>query len=108
MSSSIPIIYKNCTGDTRFQFQVLIFTKNYSPNIAKPCYVAWEVLAADQKEAMFLYPTGDLAVGATYSAQDEEIVSSGLFPAVSGTTWSVTQECPEGTVVFKQSKFIEL
>ena len=52
MTDSIPITYKNDTGAS--DFQVLVFTKNFSTNTPKTFYVAWEVLNA-QMNTRFAY-----------------------------------------------------
>lgn len=101
MSSKIPIIYKNLTGST--DFQVLVFTKNYSPDTPKSYYAAWEVLRA-QTEVKFAYPA-DVSVGATYVSGDQEILS-GPFSAILGSTWTITQESASSTASLNESTYI--
>lgn len=92
MTSDIPIHYKNMTG--KWDFQVLVFTKNYTPNTPKTYYAAWEVLNA-QTETDFVYPV-DVGVGATYQDGDQE-VASGPFTANLGSTWRIIKESPKDT-----------
>lgn len=99
MSSKIPIIYKNLTGQS--EFQVLVFTKNYSSNTPRTYYAAWEVLNA-QTETKFSYPV-DISVGATYQAGDQEIVS-GPFTAKLGSTWAISQETAKTTANLLEGK----
>lgn len=78
----------------KWDFQVLVFTKNYTPNTPKTYYAAWEVLNA-QTETDFVYPV-DVGVGATYQDGDQE-VASGPFTANLGSTWRIIKESPKDT-----------
>ncbi len=92
MSSEIPIRYINSTGET--DFQVLVFTKNYSTNTPATVYAAWQVLKA-QTEVDFVYPV-DIEVGASYVVGSQTIIA-GPFGAELGSTWQITQHTEEST-----------
>ena len=102
MTDSIPITYKNDTGAS--DFQVLVFTKNYSTNTPKTFYAAWEVLNA-QTETKFAYPV-EIEVGATY-VKGDQLVISGPFAAKLGTTWTIQEEQNvDDTALLKESAYI--
>jgi hypothetical protein len=90
MASSIPIKYVNATKHA--DFQVLVFTKNYSPDTPKTYYVAWQVLAA-QSTSEFKYDT-TISVGATYE-KGGQTITAGPFQAQLGSTWEI-QDPQEG------------
>ena len=96
---AIPIKYVNSTGKT--DFQVLVFTKNFSVNTPETYYAAWMVLRA-QTQADFTYPK-EIQVGATYEQGGQNILS-GPFDANPGSTWSITQKTPSDTAVLAESE----
>ena len=97
---AIPITYINSTGQT--DFQVLVFTKNFSVNTPETFYAAWQVLRA-QTSSSFEYPV-DIEVGAIYESAGQTIIS-GPFAASLGSTWGVIQHSPNETAVLSESKF---
>ena len=97
--SSIPVRYINSTGKT--DFQVLVFTKNFSVNTPSTVFSAWQVLRA-QTSVDFEYPE-DIEVGATYK-HGIQTVASGPFVASLGSTWGVMQESPRHTAILKESE----
>ena len=99
MNDDIPIKYINNTKNT--DFEVMVFTKNYSTRTPKVYYVAWQVLRG-QTSVEFKYPV-NLAVGATYATNGLQVVA-GPFDATLGSSWRITQEKPTDTSVLKQSK----
>ena len=99
MATSIPIRYINSTSET--DFQVIVFTKNFSVNTPETFYVAWQVLST-QTEADFVYPV-DTSVGATYM-QGGTTIHSGPLPANLGSTWSIVQEAPTGAAILSESE----
>lgn len=97
MTEYIPIKYVNNTKNT--DFEVMVFTKNYSTRTPKIYYVAWQVLRG-QTSVEFKYPM-HLAVGATYSSNGLQIVA-GPFDATLGSSWRITQEKANDTAFLKQ------
>ena len=97
MTSDIPIKYVNVTGYT--DFEVVVFTKNFSTNTPKTYYCAWQVLRG-QSSVQFVYPVS-LAVGATYTQGGQKIMA-GPFPAPLGSTWQIIQETSTDTAALKQ------
>ena len=97
--SSIPVKYINATNNT--EFQVCVFAKNFSTSTPQVSYTAWQVLKA-QTSVSFTYPE-ELAVGATYKVQSQEI-TAGPFPAKLGSTWEITQDSLYDTAVLKESE----
>lgn len=100
MTTNIPVKYINKTGSV--DFQVLVFTKNFSTNTPKTYYCAWQVLRA-QNESDFSYPV-EIEVGASYE-QSGQVVISGPFGASLGSTWEVVQDTPSATTVLSESEF---
>lgn len=100
MGDDIPIKYINNTKNT--DFEVMVFTKNYSTRTPRVYYVAWQVLRG-QTSVEFKYPV-NIAVGATYSSNGLQVVA-GPFESDLGSSWRITQEKPTDTAVLKQSKF---
>ena len=96
---SIPIRYANKTDN--IDFQVIVFTKNYSPNNPETYYAAWQVLSA-QSEVSFSYPV-EIEVGATYKSGGQDIVA-GPFDAQLGSTWNITQETLDSTATLEQGE----
>ena len=99
MTTDIPIKYINATTNT--DFEVVVFTRNFSTNTPKTYYVAWQVLRG-QTSVQFIHPAS-MAVGATYRSGGQ-VITAGPFPANLGSTWEVTQESASDTAVLKQSK----
>ncbi len=87
----------NKTGKT--DFEVVVFTKNFSTNTPQTYYCAWQILRG-QTSIKFVYPVST-AIGATYKERGQEI-SAGPFPAELGTTWTVSQESDESTAVLEE------
>ena len=100
MTTDIPIKYINATSNV--DFEVVVFTKNFSTNTPKTYYVAWQLLRG-QTSVQFVYPVA-MAVGATYS-QGGQYITAGPFKAKLGSTWEITQESANATAVLKESKF---
>ena len=94
MTSDIAIKYINSTGNT--DFQVVVFTKNYSVNTPKTYYCAWQVLRG-QTSVQFVYPVS-ISVGATYT-QGGQLITAGPFPAKLGSTWEIKQDSNKSTAV---------
>lgn len=92
MSGAIPIRYLNATGKT--DFQVLVFTKNYSTNTPETYFAAWQVLQA-QSEVDFVYPV-DIEVEAYYVKGAQTIIA-GPFTAALGSTWNLSQTSSNST-----------
>jgi len=103
MASNINVKYINKTGNT--DFEVMVFTKNYSTRTPKIFYVAWHVLRG-QTSVTFQYPM-DLAVGCSYNENNLKIVS-GPFTAGSGSSWKIAQPKPNSTAVLQQGKLVNL
>ena len=99
MTTDIPIKYINATTNT--DFEVVVFTKNFSTNTPKTYYAAWQVLRG-QTSVQFVYPV-TMSVGATYKSGGQ-LITAGPFPAKLGSTWEITQESATDTAVLKQSK----
>ena len=99
--SDIAIKYINSTGNT--DFQVVVFTKNFSTNTPKIYYCAWQVLRA-QTSVQFVYPVS-MAVGATYT-QGGQLITAGPFPAPLGSTWEIKQDSATSTAVLSQGNWI--
>ena len=99
MTTDIPIKYINATTNT--DFEVVVFTKNFSTNTPKTYYAAWQVLRG-QTSVQFVYPV-TMSVGATYKAGGQ-LITAGPFPAKLGSTWEITQESVTDTAVLKQSE----
>ena len=97
MTDYIPVKYINNTKST--DFEVMVFTKNYSTRTPKIYYVAWQVLRG-QTSVEFKYPVM-LAVGATYTSKGLQVVA-GPFDATLGSSWRINQEKPTDTAVLKQ------
>jgi len=97
--STINVRYYNNTGNT--DFEVMVFTKNYSTRTPKTYYVAWHVLRG-QTSVTFQYPV-ELAVGCTYEENKLKIVS-GPFSAGLGSSWKIAQPKNTSTAVLSQSK----
>ena len=101
MTTDIPIKYINATSNV--DFEVVVFTKNFSTNTPKTYYVAWQLLRG-QTSVEFVYPV-QMQVGATYS-QGGQFITAGPFGAKLGTTWEISQESASATAVLKESKLI--
>ncbi len=100
MAKAINIKYSNKTSHT--DFEVMVFTKNYSTRSPKTYYVAWQVLRG-QTAVYFKYPLDTLEVGATYQESGLRIVS-GPFHADVGSSWRITQPKPTDTALLLPSK----
>ena len=100
MNEDIPIKFVNATGNTNFQ--VIVFTKNFSKNTPSTCYCAWKILTV-QSSAQFTYPTS-ASIAASYVHGGQKI-TAGPFPAAMGSTWEVTQ--PNYTAELRQGKQIK-
>lgn len=101
-SDKIDIKYLNKTGNT--DFEVMVFTKNYSTRTPKTYYVAWEILRG-QTSVQFKYPVSTVAVGAFYEENGLKIVS-GPFDAQLGSSWRIIQDKKRNTAVLQRSKFL--
>ena len=101
MTTDIPIKYINATTNT--DFEVVVFTKNFSTNTPKTYYAAWQVLRG-QTSVQFVYPIST-AVGATYT-NGGQIITAGPFPAPLGSTWEITQDSINATAVLKKSNIM--
>ncbi len=97
MSTDIPIRYVNKTGKS--DFEVVVFTKNFSTNTPQTYYCAWQILRG-QTSVKFVYPV-TTAIGATYKERGQEI-SAGPFDAELGSTWRISQESGQSTAVLKE------
>ena len=97
MSTDIAIKYVNATGNT--DFQVVVFTKNFSTNTPMIYYAAWQVLRG-QTSVQFVYPVS-MSVGATYQ-QGGQTITAGPFPAELGTTWEISQSKSTSTAVLEE------
>ncbi len=100
MTSTINVKYVNGTGNT--DFEVMVFTKNYSTRTPKTYYVAWHVLRG-QTSVSFQYPV-DLSVGCSFEEHGLKI-TSGPFASLLGSSWRITQPKSVSTAVLAQSKF---
>ena len=99
MTSDIAVKYVNATGNT--DFEVVVFTMNYSTSTPTTYYCAWRILRA-QTSVQFVYPVS-VAVAATYH-QGGQTVTAGPFPAPFGTTWEITQNTSSSTAVLQQGQ----
>ena len=104
MSISDDITIKYINKTTRTDFDVMVFTKNFSTRTPKTYYCAWHVLRG-QTSVAFQYPV-HLSVGATFKENGLKI-SSGPFDAELGTSWRITQEQINDTAVLNQSKICD-
>ena len=96
-AGSIPIRYINKTGKT--DFQVLVFTKNYSINTPETYHSAWQILMA-QSVVDFEYPY-DIEIGASYEQGSQKIIA-GPFTAELGSTWEINQQTSLSTATLTQ------
>ena len=101
MTTDISIKYINETNNT--DFEVVVFTKNYSTNTPKTYYCAWQVLRG-QNSVKFSYPVST-AVGAIYEHEDQTI-AAGPFPAKLGSTWQITQDSANNTAVLSEGTIL--
>lgn len=99
MTTDIPICYINATTHT--DFQVVVFTKNFTVNMPLVYYVAWEILKT-QSQIDFKYPVS-MSVGATFESGDQTNIA-GPFEAKLGSTWEITQPRIDSIVTLKESK----
>ena len=99
MAHDIPVRFINDTG--KADFEVVVFTKNFSYNTPRTYYVAWQVLRT-MASVDFFYPAS-VSVGATYNSQGQMSIA-GPFLAELGTTWEITQETSSSMAELKQSK----
>ena len=99
MTTDIPIKYINATSNV--DFEVVVFTKNFSTNTPKTYYAAWQILRG-QTSVQFVYPVST-SVGATYKSSGQ-VITAGPFPAKLGSTWEITQESATDTAVLQESK----
>ena len=99
MTSDIPIKYVN--GTSNVDFEVVVFTKNFSTKTPEIYYTAWQILRG-QSSVQFIYPAS-LSVGAIYT-DGGQIITAGPFPAKLGSTWEISQENPEATALLQMSK----
>ena len=99
MSTDIRIKYVNDTNDT--DFQVVVFTKNFSMNTPETHYTAWQILQA-HSSVQFIYPAST-AVGATYT-NGGQLITAGPFPAPVGSTWEITQPSVNDAAILTQGK----
>ena len=97
MAFDIPVKFINDTGKT--DFEVVVFTKNFSYNTPRTYYTAWQVLRTIGS-VDFVYPAS-VSVGVTNQAQMSIV---GPFPTELGTTWEITQETSSSMAELKQSK----
>ena len=97
VDDDINIKYVNNTLNT--DFDVMVFTKNYSTRTPKTYYVAWHILRG-QSSVSFTYPV-NIAVGATYQDKGLSIVA-GPFVAQLGSSWTIVQAQTSDTAVLKQ------
>ncbi len=97
--SDIKIKYINNTKKT--DFDVMVFTKNYSTRTPKIYFVAWQILRG-QSSVSFNYP-GNVEVGVSYQSSGLSVVA-GPFPAYLGSTWKIVQPLPTDTAVLSHSK----
>lgn len=102
MTEYINIKYVNNTNNT--DFEVMVFTKNYSTRTPKTYYVAWQVLRG-QTSVLFKYPLNYMEVGASYEERGLLVVS-GPFHADVGSSWKITQPQPNDTAILQQGTFI--
>ena len=98
MTTDIPIKYINSTRNT--DFEVVVFTKNFSTDTPKTYYAAWQILRG-QTSVQFIYPVS-MGVGATYTSGGQ-FITAGPFPAKLGSSWEITQESASDTAVLKES-----
>ena len=52
MTTDIQIEFINSTGKT--DFQVVVFTKNYSTSTPETIYAAWQVISVQTSSSLFL------------------------------------------------------
>ena len=102
MTSDIKIKYVNSTGKT--DFEVLVYTTNFSLNTPKTVFSAWQVLEA-QSEVLFDYPVS-LQVGASYEHLGQTNIA-GPFDAGLGSTWSISQDTTGSAAVLKESMYFD-
>ncbi len=95
----IPIKYVNGTGST--DFQVVVFSKNFSQNTPVSVYLAWQVLRA-QTSVQFTYPSS-IEVGASFKTGGQTI-TAGPFAAKLGSTWEILQPLRNNTAELRESK----
>ena len=97
MTTNIPITFVNATGKT--DFQVVVFTKNYSTNTPQTIYAAWQIICV-QTSSKFTYPVST-GVQATYELKGQKN-TMGPLPAKLGSTWEIQQEIKSGTPTLKE------
>lgn len=100
LDRNIRIKYVNNTRQT--DFQVLVFSKNFSTDNPTGIYfAAWEVLRT-QSSVTFEYPIR-CEVGVSYE-DGGKLVVSGPFHADLGSTWDITQELPTDVAVLSEGE----
>lgn len=99
----IPVKYVNGTKST--DFQVVVFSKNFSMISPTVSYSAWQVLNA-QTSVQFTY-TESVSVGATYKTSGQ-IITAGPFSTDLGSTWEIKQPLKTDTAELTQSKILLL
>ena len=99
MDGDIPVRYCNNTGNS--DFQVVVFSENFSKYSPTSHYCAWQVLNA-QTSVQFNYTTS-ISIGASYTLGGQTI-TAGPFPADHGSTWEITQPAINDTAQVRQSK----
>ena len=99
--TDIQIKFVNATGKT--DFQVVVFTKNFTTNTPETIYAAWQVIRV-QSSSRFTYPVLT-AVQATYEV-DGQKNTMGPLPAKLGSTWEIQQEIKTGTPTLKEGLYI--
>ena len=101
MTADIQIEFINGTGNT--DFQVVVFTKNFSTNTPETIYAAWQVICV-QTSSSFLYPVST-SVEAKYDIGGQTN-NMGPFPAKLGSTWEIRQEPKSGTPTLREGLHI--
>ena len=99
--TDIQIEFINSTGNT--DFQVVVFTKNFSTNTPETIYAAWQVISV-QTSSSFLYPVST-SVEAKYDIGGQTN-DMGPFPATLGSTWEIRQESKSGTPTLNEGLHI--
>ncbi len=101
MDDSIKIIFLNGTNDPNV---VVVVTARNASDPDKDKLVAWKILVT-QTSVSFEYPK-ETDVGAFFT-RDEDVITSGPFPAEPGSHWKITQENEKGASTLNKGMSLE-
>ncbi len=104
MNTDISIKYVNKTG--RSDFEVVVFTKNFSANTPQTYYCAWLILRGQLTSVEFVYPVST-GVGASYEIPGQFFEVGPLY-AKLGSTWKISQESRDSFLSYPALEEVQL